>query len=841
MSFCKKADPKKRVWRRLLVFVLCFGILFTLYFNMPMRVFAVAQERQDQYEAAWQNTGEVEKSFGTFAEALENVSDGGTVELLSDVSLTAGITVSKSIMITSCDEDAPCTIKNTTADTDDKKEVGRIFTVSGNKCQLVLQNIILDGGKNEGAFAYHPLICVQNRAVVRMASGTVLQNAENKSGSMCGGGVNIRSGAFYMYNGAVIKNCKARHGGGVEVNSANKAPNGAMFGMAGGSIENCTASCGGGVYVNIGMFQMQKGKITGCTAISEEYDEGGGGIYVASPDHEYIAAVRILDGEISDNTAVSGGGGVLVCGSYAQLYLEGGILKNNHASTGGGVSMVWGTMRLYGGTVTENTAELYGGGVLGSPDSVIFMQGAPKVFGNTAKDKEDIFDNLYLDGADDDDYPTSPIRLIGALEDGVNLGMSRWVLPDDGEHPFRQMIVPYGGYAFSQSDLDRLCYDRSAENKELYADNMEKYAFIPYNGEIIMVLAVDVKLDKEELSFGGTTDTPVTVTATVTPDNTPEKGVTWSSSDENVAVVDENGKVTPKGKGTAVITATTKSPYHATASCYVAVGYYRLTTKAEHGTLTYTPDAPKGFFPSGQRITLNVVADEGYRLHSLKAYRTEEETVEVVINDDYTIIMPEHNGTVEAVFKPIPYPIVCDTDGGSFKAGETNPDFYTIESGNITLNAPIRSGYTFMGWTGTDLTEPALVVTIPSGSMGAREYTAVWKEENEPPESSAPADGDSEPPESGTPADGDSEPPESGTPADSDSELPESGSPSESGSEPSNENTHLTSDENDSVPGGNAPTDIDTNPSTGSAISLIPLSVIVFAVTLAAKKNREDL
>jgi len=30
----------------------------------------------------------------------------------------------------------------------------------------------------------------------------------------------------------------------------------------------------------------------------------------------------------------------------------------------------------------------------------------------------------------------------------------------------------------------------------------------------------------------------------------------------------------------------------------------------------------------------------------------------------------------------------------------------------------------FKGWTGTDLTEPTMTVTIPASSIGGREYTA---------------------------------------------------------------------------------------------------------------------
>lgn len=51
----------------------------------------------------------------------------------------------------------------------------------------------------------------------------------------------------------------------------------------------------------------------------------------------------------------------------------------------------------------------------------------------------------------------------------------------------------------------------------------------------------------------------VTVTATVTPDNATNATVNWTSSDETVATVDSNGKVTAVAAGNATITATSES------------------------------------------------------------------------------------------------------------------------------------------------------------------------------------------------------------------------------------------------------------------------------------------
>lgn len=78
-----------------------------------------------------------------------------------------------------------------------------------------------------------------------------------------------------------------------------------------------------------------------------------------------------------------------------------------------------------------------------------------------------------------------------------------------------------------------------------------------------------ITLDKTEgvLTVGNT----VTVTATVTPDTTTNASVTWSSSDEAIATVDSEGKITAVAPGTATITATSDSNPDASAAYAVTV------------------------------------------------------------------------------------------------------------------------------------------------------------------------------------------------------------------------------------------------------------------------------
>ncbi len=85
----------------------------------------------------------------------------------------------------------------------------------------------------------------------------------------------------------------------------------------------------------------------------------------------------------------------------------------------------------------------------------------------------------------------------------------------------------------------------------------------------VNVPADGITVDKEEITLTeGETDK---ITASVTPDDATEKGVTYESSDESVVKVDENGNITAVGEGTAVITVISKDDPSVTAKVSVTV------------------------------------------------------------------------------------------------------------------------------------------------------------------------------------------------------------------------------------------------------------------------------
>ncbi len=84
---------------------------------------------------------------------------------------------------------------------------------------------------------------------------------------------------------------------------------------------------------------------------------------------------------------------------------------------------------------------------------------------------------------------------------------------------------------------------------------------------VVATPADSISLNMTEATLKATETTDLV--ATVFPENTTDKSVTWKSSDENIATVDANGKVTAVAIGNTVVTATAASGVSAT--CKVTV------------------------------------------------------------------------------------------------------------------------------------------------------------------------------------------------------------------------------------------------------------------------------
>lgn len=81
--------------------------------------------------------------------------------------------------------------------------------------------------------------------------------------------------------------------------------------------------------------------------------------------------------------------------------------------------------------------------------------------------------------------------------------------------------------------------------------------------------------------------------------------------------------------------------------------------------------------------------------------------------------------TIYANWQLATYSISYNLAGGSVSS--PNPTSYQYTTSSFTLNNPTKTGYTFLGWTGTGLSSPTKTVTISYGSTGNRSYTANWE------------------------------------------------------------------------------------------------------------------
>ncbi len=91
------------------------------------------------------------------------------------------------------------------------------------------------------------------------------------------------------------------------------------------------------------------------------------------------------------------------------------------------------------------------------------------------------------------------------------------------------------------------------------------YSKATFEGEI----ATSITLDKSEVNLK--VDQTTTLVATVLPETTTNKAVTWKSSNATVAIVDNNGVVTAIAVGEAIITASTTDGSNLEATCQIIV------------------------------------------------------------------------------------------------------------------------------------------------------------------------------------------------------------------------------------------------------------------------------
>ena len=207
------------------------------------------------------------------------------------------------------------------------------------------------------------------------------------------------------------------------------------------------------------------------------------------------------------------------------------------------------------------------------------------------------------------------------------------------------------------------------------------------------------------------------------PENTDDVTLKWTSSNSNVAKVDNNGKITAIAPGTAIITVSTTDGSNLSDSCSIQVKEQDVTKEKTY-SITYVLNGGKNHsknpatYTTSESIKLNTPTRKGY---SFKGWYSDSEFQKKITKIEKGSIGDK---TLYAKWEKTKYTITYKLNSG--KNNAKNPKSYTITSKTITLKSPTRKGYTFKGWY-SDAKFKKKVTKITKGSTGNKTLYAKWE------------------------------------------------------------------------------------------------------------------
>ena len=516
-------------------------------------------------------------------------------------------------------------------------------------------------------------------------------------------------------NGGVITGGSEGNGGGVKIET------GGSLTMTGGNIVGCRANNqGGGVYVyGGGTFTMNGGTIAGCVADFSGGENQGGGVYVCNgrkedKDKNITELARgvftMNNGSIIDCAARDGMGGSVyivngVSGSdyYGLFTMNGGSISDSGVSSDReDYNTIYniGTFIANGGTVTNSGSgrynyALYTIGILETEQGFSGTEFFGAAFNGINSDR---FDGGIFNGQ---------VLNYDRISGGV---FKSDVINDDSE---------IAGGKFCGTVTNR-------NNGRITGGVFESGSTVINDGDkprcgIIIGGTFNGSVTNDGKITGGA------FYGTVSGDGTIENSATHTVSFDT-----DGGSAVDAQKilrGQKVV-----RPVDPTRSGYRFNGWYKDASVYDFTSPVLDDFTLRAAWTANQ-YTITFDSDGGSTVTSITQDCGTAITAPAnPTRDGYTFTgwhpaipaaMPAGDLTVKALWSANSYAITYDLDGGT---AEGNPDSYTIEAENITLNAPTKAGYTFTGWSGTDLTgENNMTVTIEKGSIGDRSYTAHWR------------------------------------------------------------------------------------------------------------------
>ena len=359
--------------------------------------------------------------------------------------------------------------------------------------------IVLNSGailQNNKAAQFGSGILANNRVNITMEDGAIIRNNTNSNYEL-GGGILIGNGSTFTMNGGEISGNTANGGGGVAIVGSTMVMHDGVISNNSTYRTSGQGSYGAGVYVadyanssggdtlftaTPASFEMNGGKITGNKAL----DYGGG--IVTFPQRSQKITININNGEISGNKVTRGSGGAVAAFfGVTELNIKDGTLTENSAQNyGGGVFLYDATnVTISGGTLTGNSAQRFGGGVYLNTDSAVTQTGG-SIENNVAYTGGGVCGGTYtMTGGvikDNNNSLTEEVRL-STRGDGVfvgtafNLGNDAEIstnndvyltagdsIPKEGR--YINVISPYTG-ASTAKPIQIHSEDRTVENTEI--------------------------------------------------------------------------------------------------------------------------------------------------------------------------------------------------------------------------------------------------------------------------------------------------------------------------------------------------------------------------------------
>ena len=582
--------------------------------------------------------------------------------------------------------------------------------------------------------------------------------------------------------GGVITGGNAAYGGGVYVGS------GGSMTMNGGTIKKCSAECGGGVAAADGSFTMTGGTIANCTATTSNHTYGGGGVYVASSATFTMnggtienCSSKTLGGGVFSTSNFSMSGNAIIRGCSAKA--GGGVRIDESSMTmnGGTIEACTSTNGTSDAvTITSNASLLANGGIV--KGTVTF--GSYSAINTTSTDSYTKFYNevtndgtisggVYYGGIQNDSSGTvsGTYHTVSFNSNGgsgsvptqwfVNTDKAPALQPADPTRENSIFMGWYNGdakYDFTQPVTSNITLTAKWVTTNVSTEAELKEALnagatsIKLVGDIKLSSTLDLTDKNITLDLNGYVLTGNIQLADTSA--SPQSILTLIDSRPTATHSDKSLPVGGVVKGNITLTCGNGNASHLYANGGTVTGQTSLLSYAGGIFCTSnTPTAFTGYVGNYGEIHGGIFYD------SIKESCIKENTVtfmngssryalEVVASGNKVVapistplkagydFVGWYNGDTKYTFgstlsesitltakfsNPKTYNISYDLDGGT----ATNPATYNVESDAITFNNPVKTGYTFTGWSGTGLTgENNMTVTIAKGSTGDRTYTA---------------------------------------------------------------------------------------------------------------------